>query len=166
MKLLPVRALTKEAFAAFGDVIEMSGKDPAPMNQGMAERYHALAEVEAIGDGAKAVISLVHSTQYPLPHIIKLVERHPLGSQSFIPLDTTPFFVVVAPAGENFDVAQLQAFKTNGQQGINYHRGVWHGPLCTPFAAMDLICVDRDGGGNNCEELLLEEESWLQLIDN
>lgn len=165
MNRLPVKPLTQQDFAPFGDVIEMSGHTPADMNQGMALRYHALAEVEAAGEDARAVISLVHSTKYPLPHKVNLLERHPLGSQSFIPLDKTPFIVVVCGCDDDdgYDLAQIQAFKTNGEQGINYHRNVWHGPLCTPFAEMDLICVDRDGEGDNCEERVLSHDHWLEL---
>jgi ureidoglycolate lyase len=157
MKSLTVEPLTTEGFFEFGDVIEMDQRTSRPMNRGMAERFHGLATVETYGDKAKAVISLVHSRCYDLPHSIELVERHPLGSQSFIPLDETPFIVIVAPMGDTVDPTRLRAFKTNGKQGINYRAGAWHGPLFTPFDAMNFVCVDRDGEGNNCEEWMFAE---------
>jgi len=128
-----------------------------PMNQGMAERFHALARVELYGSHAGAVISLINSRRYDLPHKVSLVERHPLGSQAFFPLDSTPFIVIVASVSDEFDPAQLRAFKTNGSQGVNYRAGLWHTPLFTPFDEMTFICVDREGEGNNCEEITLRE---------
>ena len=157
MKSLQIKPLTREDFAPFGDVIEMEGHQSSPMNYGMAERYHALAEVETLGDDARAIISLVKSTQYGLPHTVNIMERHPLGSQAFIPLDATPFIVIVAPPDDTLNPAAIQAFKSNGKQGINYHRGVWHCPLLTPFAQMNFILVERAGSGNNCDEVALRE---------
>jgi ureidoglycolate lyase len=158
MKSLLVKPLTAAAFIEFGDVIEMDQRASQPMNQGMADRYPSLAKIETYGNKAKAVISLVHSRRYNLPHTIDLVERHPLGSQSFIPLDDTPFIVIVAPMGDEVNISQLCAFKTNGSQGINYRAGIWHAPLFTPFDDMNFVCVDRDGEGNNCEEWNISKE--------
>ncbi len=163
MNSLPVKPLTAEAFFEFGDVIEMDQRASQPMNRGMAERFPSLAKVETYGDKARAVISLVHSRRYSMPHSIELIERHPLGSQAFIPLDDTPFIVIVGPIGDEVDVSQLRAFKTNGSQGINYRAGIWHAPLFTPFDNMNFVCVDRDGEGSNCEEWLIAEDERPQI---
>jgi len=164
MKTLEVKPLTAESFAAFGDVIESTGNESFEINYGMADRYHALAKVEI--DPEKegySVISLVKSKKYELPQKVKIIERHPLGSQAFIPRDKTAFIVVVAEPGDQVKADQLHAFITNGEQGINYHAGVWHGLLLTPFAAMDFICVDRAGAGENCEEIHFEEREQYTL---
>ncbi len=158
MNALTIEPLTAQAFAQFGDVIEMDPSTSQPMNRGMAERYGSLAMVETLGEKARVAISLVHSNRYDLPHSIEVIERHPLGSQSFIPLDQTPFIVIVAPIGEGLDLSALRAFNTNGSQGINYHTGVWHAPLFTPFDAMNFVCVDRQGPDKNCEERLIEKD--------
>lgn len=163
MKSLHLKPLSREAFARFGDVIEMEGHPSSPMNYGMAERYHALAEIEALGKDARAIISLVQSSQYSLPHTVDIMERHPLGSQAFIPLDETPFIVIVAPAEDELNPSAIQAFRSNGKQGINYHRGVWHCPLLTPFAQMSFILVERAGSGNNCDEVRLDTEQQYLL---
>ena len=163
MKTLTVEPLTRQAFAPFGDVIEMHGITPQPMNRGMAERYDALGRVEILGEQAQGVISLVHSRQYQPPHRVDLVERHPLGSQAFIPFERTPFIVIVGPPGESIDSDSLRAFKTNGSQGINYHPGVWHGPLFTPYAEMSFVCVDRAGEGHNCDEVMIPAEQQCQI---
>jgi ureidoglycolate lyase len=163
LKSLNIKPLTGEGFAPFGDVIEMEGHQSSPMNYGMAERYHALAEVETLGDDARAIISLVKSSQYALPHTVDIMERHPQGSQAFIPLNETPFIVIVAPADNELNPSAIQAFRSNGKQGINYHRGVWHCPLLTPFAQMNFILVERAGSGNNCDEVGLDAEQQYLL---
>jgi len=164
MKKLHVAPLTAEAFTDFGDVIEARGEPSYAINYGMADRYHALARVD-VGESAAAVISIVNSRQQDLPHQVSVVERHPLGSQAFIPRERTPFVVVVAAPSESFQPDQLHAFVTNGEQGINYHTGTWHGLLLTPFADMSFICVDRDGAGNNCQEIQLaaDDRVWLDI---
>ena len=154
-ELLAIEPLTRRAFAPFGDVIEFEDRESYPINDGMADRYHALAAVETGGEGAQAVISLVKSRQFSLPHTIDHLEYHPHGSQAFIPLDADPFIVVVAAAGP--EPAELRAFQTNGNQGINYRAGTWHHVLLTPFAAMRFICVDRDSPEHNCVDCHLPE---------
>ena len=163
MKFLEVKSLTAEAFADFGEVIETASNKSYEINYGMADRYHALAKVDTGSAGGFAVVSLVESKKYKLPQQVKIIERHPLGSQAFIPRDKTPFIVVVAKTGDDVKVDQLHAFITNGEQGINYFSGTWHGLLLTPFDAMSFICVDRDGSGENCEEFHFPEQDQVTL---
>jgi len=163
MSTLKVAPLTAETFADFGDVIETSGKQSFEINYGMADRYHALAKVDTGTEGGYPVISMVDSKKYDMPQKVKIVERHPLGSQAFIPRDKTPFIVVVGKPGDKIEASQLKAFITNGEQGINYNPGTWHGLLLTPFAAMSFICVDRDGEGENCEEFHFPDQDQLTL---
>lgn len=157
MNKLTVKLLTQADFAPFGNVVESEGRDSYLINNGMAERYHALARVETKGDNSYPVISLVKSKKFDLPRKVDHVEFHPQGSQAFLPLDQTPFVVVVAEAGEAPEPDDLHAFVTNGKQGINYHAGTWHHVLLTPYAAMDFICVDWVGEGNNCIDYFIDE---------
>ena len=147
---MPIQPLTREEFAPFGDVVEFEGREFFPINNGMADRYHALADVELAGEGSRGIISLVASRQFDMPRQVDHLEHHPLGSQAFLPLDPSPFIVVVGAASVEPDLEQLQAFVTNGKQGINYHLGTWHHVLLTPYAPMCFICIDRAGPGNNC----------------
>lgn len=156
-KVLEIKPLTSAAFASFGDVIEFEGNESYPINNGMADRYHALANVELGGDDARAVVSLVASKKFELPRKVDHMEYHPHGSQAFIPLDASPFIVVVSAAGSAPDVTSLRAFVTNGQQGINYRAGTWHHVLLTPYAAMRFICVDRDSPDDNCVDFHIAE---------
>lgn len=163
-RTLTVEPLTAEAFAEFGDVIEVGGGDHYGINGGAVERYHDLAriDIDGAGDGRPA-ISLARCNRITgRPFRITLVERHPLGSQAFIPLSATPLPVVVAPAGR-FDPARLRAFVSNGRQGINYLRGTWHVPLMCQEPGQQFLIVDRAGSGDNCEELPLAEEIRVEF---
>jgi ureidoglycolate lyase len=146
--------LTAEAFSAFGSVIEAS--DDAmkiEINQGHAIRYDALAEVDVADGGGTPVISLFRAR--PLAELVlRTFERHPLGSQSFVPLSGRPYLVAVAPAGA-FDPAQVRLFRAGPNQGVNYHKGVWHHFLLALGGESDFLVVDRAGPGDNCEEVEL-----------
>jgi len=156
---LAVQPLTSAGFAPFGDVVEFEGHDSFPINKGMADRYHALADVELAGEQARAIISLVESRKFDLPRRVDHLEYHPLGSQAFLPLDASPFIVVVCSAADQPELDKLQAFVTNGRQGINYRLGTWHHVLLTPYAAMRFICVDRTGPGDNCIDYFIPDSA-------
>ena len=145
--------LTAEAFAPFGDVIEAVGAPDRIINQGLCGRYHDLAAMD-FSDG-RAGISLFRSEARALPLKIEMVERHPSGSQAFIPMNAYPFMVVVAP-DEHGAPGRLRAFLSAAGQGVNYRRGIWHGVL-TPLVQTGLFAViDRIGSGANLEEHWLD----------
>ncbi len=148
-RTIAAQPLTPEAFAPFGDVIEAVGES-YPINAGMCDRFHDRARMEFLGEG-HAGISLGYGRPYPLPHIFDLVERHPLGSQAFVPMTEDPFLVVVAPDAGGPPGAPL-AFLTRPGQGVNYLRNVWHGVLTPLGRASVFLIVDRIGTGNNLEE--------------
>jgi ureidoglycolate lyase len=156
------RPLTAEAFAPFGQVIDTAGTAPRPMNAGMARRFHDLAAIEVVGDGAHTVIGLVEAQPYPLPLRLTLVERHPLGAQAFVPLSAAPFLVVVCPDADGRP-GRPQAFVTAPRQGVCYARGTWHGVL-TPFgASQDFVVIDRGGPGANLEEHVFADPWTIHL---
>lgn len=141
MDVLTPAPLTAEAFAPYGDVLDATG-DFRLINEGLCNRHHDRAQMD-FGPQGRAGISIFNATPRALPYAFDLVERHPEGSQAFVPMHQNPFLVIVAP-----DVAGKPGtplvFLTNGAQGINLHRGTWHGvlaPLSAPglFAAMDRI---------------------------
>ncbi|MDQ0319075.1 ureidoglycolate lyase [Pararhizobium capsulatum DSM 1112] len=151
MKTIEIQPLTREAFAPFGDVIETDGAPNFPINAGKCTRYHDLAKIETAGEKARPMISLLRGEPYPLPLKLGMVERHPLGSQAFIPLTDYPFLVVVAeetPDGP----AEPIAFRTAPGQGVNIGRNVWHGILTPLDGISDFAVVDRGGEGVNLEE--------------
>jgi ureidoglycolate lyase len=151
--LLRPETLTGEAFAPFGDVIEIAGSAFHLINDGMARRYHDLAAVDVGTGGGRPLISLFRGRPHAFPLTVKSLERHPLGSQAFFPLSPTPFALIVAPAGAGVAAGDLRAFVSNGRQGVNYRRGTWHHVLLTLERESDFLVVDRGGPGNNCDEL-------------
>lgn len=145
------RPLTAEAFAPFGDVLEAAGAPDFAINGGMCDRFHDRARLEFLGEGARAGISIGYGRPYPLPHPLTLVERHPLGSQAFLPMTEDPFLVIVAP-DEGGRPGRPLAFLTRPGQGVNYLRNVWHGVLTPLGRASGFVIVDRIGPGDNLEE--------------
>lgn len=154
--------LTAEAFAAYGTVIDTARAAPRPMNAGMARRFHDLAEIEVVGEGARVVIGLVEARPYAVPLRLGLVERHPLGAQAFMPLTDAPFLVVVCP-DEQGRPGRPRAFVTAPRQGVCYARNTWHGVLTPYGAAQDFVVVDRGGPGANLEEHTFAEP-WTVLL--
>ncbi len=156
--------LTRDAFAAFGDVIDTGGAASYPINEGTADRFHNLADVDVHEAGGRALISIFRSRPRDYPFEIRMMERHPIASQAFIPLDRGPYLVVVAAIGAAPAAADLEAFLATGGQGVNYHRGVWHHPLLSLQDESDFLVIDRGGEGNNLDEARLDGDTTATLI--
>lgn len=146
---IEVQPLTADDFLPYGDVIETRGEPTYMINGGMCGRYHDLAKLD-FGVEGRAGISLFDSKPYAMPMMLNSVERHPLGSQAFLPMSNTPYLVIVA-SDDNGVPNTPRAFLANAGQGVNYHRGTWHGVL-TPLARNACFAViDRIGSGDNLE---------------
>jgi ureidoglycolate lyase len=161
MLTLPIAPLTKAAFAPFGEVIEMRDAKPKLINDGFAQRFDDLAKIDVAAGGGAVNVSLFSGSLRPSPILIKLMERHPLGSQLFMPLNDKPWLVLVCtdprtPAG-------YRAFSASGEQGVNYARNTWHHPLLVLTDASPFLVVDRTGPGDNLEEVRFAEADWLAL---
>lgn len=153
-RVLRTRPLTAEAFAPYGDVLECSGAPDKLINAGLCGRFHDRARLD-FGPGGRAGISLFDAQPRSLPFTLDLLERHPEGSQAFLPMSPAPFLVIVA-ADAGSQPADPQAFLTAPYQGINLHRGTWHGVL-TPLSAPGIFAVvDRIGDSPNLQEVLLD----------
>ncbi len=145
-----VEPRTARAFAEFGDIIAASGSPTKIINGGRCERFSNLARLDIDASG-NAGVSLFRSEAVTLPLQLTMLERHPLGSQAFIPMSADPFLVIVAPdAGEA--PGTPRAFLTEPGQGVNYKRGCWHGVLTPLDRATLFAVVDRIGPGANLEE--------------
>lgn len=142
--------LTAAAFAPFGDVLEAAGAPDRIINQGLCGRFHDRARLD-FGPEGRAGISVFEAVPRALPYRLEMVERHPDGSQAFLPMSLAPFLVIVAPDAGGAP-GTPRAFVTAPGQGINLHRGTWHGVL-TPLSAPGLFAVvDRIGATPNLEE--------------
>jgi ureidoglycolate lyase len=153
-RLIRTEPLTATAFAPFGDVLDCSGDADVMINQGTCGRFHDRATLDM--GGARAGISLFHATPRALPYTLDMMERHPLGSQTFIPMHEHPFLVIVAP-DDGGKPGTPRAFVTAPRQGVNYFANTWHGVL-TPLHAPGLFAVvDRIGDGVNLQEFWFDD---------
>ncbi len=154
--------LTRERFAPFGDVIEASRGRASDMNEARFDRYADLCNVDV--DGRVSVDVVRCRTATALPLCVDRLERHPLGSQAFVPLQPCETVIVVAPPGEHVDAADLRAFVTQPRQGFNYHRGTWHMPLIAFAVGQEFLVVDRGGAEDNVEEIFLDDFVMLEAV--
>jgi ureidoglycolate lyase len=159
-RLLVPAALTASAFEPFGDVVEPAGEFSV-INGGTTHQFANLARVEVSEAGGTPRVSIYGVVPYELPLPIRMLERHPLGSQLFMPLTGQRFLVVVAPRGDRIDPATVKAFVTNGRQGVNYRPGTWHHPVIALDDLSTFLVIDRAGPGANCDEFTLEPGALL-----
>ena len=154
-RVIEAFTLTADAFRPFGEVIEPDNASAILLiNNGTTTRFDDIAPVE-VGEG-RALISIFRGKPFELPVAITMMERHPLGSQAFVPMEGRPFLVVVAP-DENGRPGRPLAFLAGGAQGVSYAPGVWHHPLIALEERSDFLVVDRGGPGENLEEFVFEE---------
>ena len=151
-----VSKLTRQAFADFGDVIETDGADNFEINNGSTIRYHDLAKVETLGENASTLVNIFRGDEKKFPLEIDMMERHPFGSQAFIPLQGRPFLVVVSKDLDGVP-GTPQAFLAQGKQGVNYAANIWHHPLLALKPDSDFLVVDRGGDGDNLEEYFFDK---------
>jgi ureidoglycolate lyase len=163
-RILRPEPLTADAFAPFGDVVQSAEFSDTRMNEARFARFDDLVGLDVITDppGRPGVSIARCNTPSVLPYRVEMMERHPLGSQAFIPLQEFEFFVVVAPPGEGLDESAIRAFRSNGKQGINYRRGTWHMPLIALQQGQTFLIIDRFGEGDNCEQFNLTTPCVLE----
>lgn len=161
MRMMSIAPLTKAAFSPFGELVEADVVELITINQGFASRANDLAHIDVAAAGGSVNVSLFVAQARPLPIEVKLMERHPLGSQLFFPLQDKPWLVVVC--SDPLDPASYRAFSATGCQGVNYARNVWHHPLLVLNAGDRFLVVDRKGPGNDLEEVWLDEHTRFSL---
>ena len=154
---LRMRPLNAEAFAPFGTVIQKAGHRPLEINYGQTLKYAELACIEVDEQGGKPVAHLYCSQPVELPFRVEIMECHPLGSQTFMPLHDRPFLVVVAPPGSEPEPAAIRCFVTDGRQGVHLNKGVWHHYQLSLGEPADYLVIDRGGPGENTVERRLSK---------
>ena len=155
-------ALSQDVFAEFGEVIETDGRLATEINYGQTLRFDDLATIDVAGQGGRTLLSIFRSKPVSLPFPVRVMEYHPLGSQAFMPLHNRPFLVAVAPAAEHLDFKLIQGFFTNGEQGVNIHKGTWHHYQLSLDEISDYLVIDRSGPGNNRVEHRLENTLFIE----
>jgi len=158
-----IEPLTAEAFSAYGEVIDATGEPTVMINNGLCARYNDRANLD-FDEAGRPGISIFQGQPYSLPHTLPLVERHPYGSQAFIPMSDAAFLVIVA-GDDNGIPTTPRAFMTQRQQGVNIHRGVWHGVLTPLNESARFAVVDWISEKANLEEYHFESP-WLVSLED
>ena len=140
--------ITKENFSKFGDMITTADIKPIEINEGYAKRFDGIANLDTSKDSGETTISIFSALKRSFPMKIDMMEKHPLGSQAFIPLKETTFLVFVTPEGNKPDLNKVESFIVPPGIGVNYKPGIWHFPLIST-EDMNFLVVDRKGSGNN-----------------
>ena len=149
MKLIvEPKPITKENFSKFGDVITTENIKPLEINNGYAKRFNDIAKIDTSNENGETTISIFSALKRSFPMKIDMMEKHPLGSQAFIPMKETTFLTLVAPEGEKPDLEKIESFILPKGIGVNYKTGIWHFPLIST-EDMDFLVVDRKGLGDN-----------------
>jgi ureidoglycolate lyase len=161
MSLLKVEPLTAEAFTPFGDVVEDAGIVPITINEGFATRLNTSATLDVAREGGRVQVAIFEAKPRSLPLEIRMMERHPLGSQLFYPLQAQEWLVVVC--AEPNAPQSYRAFRASGRQGVNYTANTWHHPLLVLSGSERFLVIDRAGPGQNLEEVWLEPAHVLRL---
>ena len=156
-KIIKPIPITKENFKKFGDMITTADIKPLEINNGYAKRYDGIANLNTSSDNGETTISIFSALKRNFPMKIDMMEKHPLGSQAFIPMKETTFLVLVAPKGEKPVIEKIKSFIVPPGTGVNYKAGTWHFPLIST-EDMNFLVVDRKGLGNNLVIENLEEK--------
>ena len=157
-KIITPIPITKENFAKYGDMISTEDIKPLEINNGYAKRYDGIANLNTSNDNGETTISIFSALKRSFPLKIDMMEKHPLGSQAFIPMKETTFLVFVAPKGEKPSLDKVEAFIVPPGIGVNYNPGIWHFPLIST-EDMNFLVVDRKGSGNNLVIENLDKEN-------
>ena len=156
-KIITPIPITKENFAKYGDMISTKDIKPLEINNGYAKRYDGIANLNTSSDNGETTISIFSALKRNFPMKIDMMEKHPLGSQAFIPMKETTFLVFVAPKEEKLDLNKIEAFIIPPGIGVNYSPGTWHFPLIST-EDMNFLVVDRKGSGDNLKIQKLDSE--------
>ena len=159
MKNLAIKPkiITKENFKKFGDMISTEDIKPLEINNGFAKRYDGIANLDTKKENGESTICIFSALKRSFPMKIDMMEKHPLGSQAFIPMKETVFLSFVAPEGDKPDLTRVEAFIIPKGIGVNYNPGIWHFPLIST-EDMNFLVVDRKGEGDNLIIHDLKEE--------
>ncbi|MGC3985360.1 MAG: ureidoglycolate lyase [Pseudorhodoferax sp.] len=154
---LSVQPLGAAAFAPFGTVIAVpAGAAGRPINGGTSQRFDLLDDMALSAQGGRPMLALFRAQARRFPHAVNELERHVLGSQTFVPLGRRRFVLVVAPAASEPDLGALAAFMTDGAQGVVLAPGTWHHALLAVDAG-DFVVVERAAQAVDCDVVRWQE---------
>ena len=147
-KIIKPIKITRSNFSSYGDLISTDDINPMNINEGYAKRFDNLANLDTSKDSGKTIVSIFSALKRTFPMKIHMMEKHPLGTQAFIPMKETTFLAFVAPSGESPEIDKIQSFVIPPKRGINYKPGIWHFPLIST-ENINFLVIDRKGSGDN-----------------
>ena len=147
-KIIKPVKISRSNFSSYGDLISTDDINPMNINEGYAKRFDNLANLDTSKDSGKTIVSIFSALKRTFPMKIHMMEKHPLGTQAFIPMKETTFLAFVAPSGESPEIDKIQSFVIPPKSGINYKPGIWHFPLIST-ENINFLVIDRKGGGDN-----------------
>ena len=158
------KKITRKNFKKFGDLISTKNIKAININNGYAKRFDNLCKINTSLKKGNTIMSIFSAKKRKFPMKIDMMEKHPLGSQAFVPMSETSFLVFVAPKGKKPNIKKIESFIVPKQNGINYKPGIWHFPLIS-LKNMNFLVIDRKGKGNNLviykfknEKILLKQK--------
>ena len=158
--IIEPKPITKENFSKFGDMITTENIKPIEINNGYAKRFDAIAKIDTSNNNGETTISIFSALKRSFPMKVDMMEKHPLGTQAFIPMKETTFLTLVAPEGKKLEMDKIESFVVPKGKGVNYKTGIWHFPLIST-EDMDFLVVDRKGPGENLIVENLDQEEIL-----
>ena len=161
-KIIKPIPITKENFSKFGDMIATENIKPLEINNGYAKRFDEIAKIDTSSENGETTISIFSALKRSFPMKIDMMEKHPLGSQAFIPMKETTFLTFVAPQGDNLNINKIESFIVPPGIGVNYKIGIWHFPLIST-EDMNFLVIDRKGPGDNLVIKNLDKENITLL---
>ena len=147
-KIIKPVKISRSNFSSYGDLISTDDINPMNINEGYAKRFDNLANLDTSKDSGKTIVSIFSALKRTFPMKIDMMEKHPLGTQAFIPMKETTFLAFVAPSGESPEIDKIQSFVIPPKRGINYKPGIWHFPLIST-ENINFLVIDRKGSGDN-----------------
>ena len=147
-KIIKPVKISRSNFSSYGDLISTDDINPMNINEGYAKRFDNLANLDTSRDSGKTIVSIFSALKRTFPMKIHMMEKHPLGTQAFIPMKETTFLAFVAPSGESPEIDKIQSFVIPPKRGINYKPGIWHFPLIST-ENINFLVIDRKGSGDN-----------------
>jgi len=159
-KIIKPVKISRSNFSSYGDLISTDDINPMNINEGYAKRFDNLANLDTSKDSGKTIVSIFSALKRTFPMKIEMMEKHPLGSQAFIPMKETTFIAFVAPSGNKPDISKIESFIVSPGMGINYKPDIWHFPLIST-ENMNFLVVDRKGAGDNLIIYNFEKEKII-----
>ena len=147
-KIIKPVKISRSNFSSYGDLISTDDINPMNINEGYAKRFDNLVNLNTSKDSGKTIVSIFSALKRTFPMKIHMMEKHPLGTQAFIPIKETTFLALVAPSGESPEIDKIQSFIIPPKMGINYKTGIWHFPLIST-ENINFLVIDRKGSGDN-----------------